>query len=97
MYFMTFIDDFSKNTYFYLLRKKDETFEKFKICKEEIENKTNKRIKRIRSDRDGEFLSFEFISFCEQHGIVRKFYTPNSPPQNVVERTKNGKCYAYKF
>lgn len=88
-YFVTFIDDFSKYTYVYLLRTKDDTFGKFKIFEEEIENKTGKKIKRIRSDRGGEFLTSEFVSFCEQHGIIREFSAPNSPPQNGVPERKN--------
>lgn len=48
IYFITFIDDLSKFTYVYLLRIKDEAFEKFKIFKDEIENNTNKKIKVLR-------------------------------------------------
>lgn len=37
-YFVTFIDDFSKFTYVYLIWTKDEVLEKFKIYKAKIEN-----------------------------------------------------------
>ena len=37
-YFITFIDDFSRYGYIYLLRHKSESFEKFKLLKNEVQN-----------------------------------------------------------
>ena len=37
-YFITFIDDFSRFTYVYLMRNKDESFDMFKYYKNEVEN-----------------------------------------------------------
>jgi hypothetical protein len=37
-YFVTFIDDFSRYDYVYLMRHKSEFFEKFKDFKPEVEN-----------------------------------------------------------
>ena len=46
-----------------------------------------KKIKCLRSDRGGEFISDEFFDFCEQHGIKRKFFVARTPQQNgMVER-----------
>ena len=39
---------------------KSETFEKFKEFQSEVENHRNKKIKFLRSDRGGEYLSYEF-------------------------------------
>lgn len=50
-YFITLIDDASKYTYMYLLRTKDEVFEKFKSYKAEVKNLFNLKIKVLRSDR----------------------------------------------
>lgn len=44
-YYVTFIDDFSRYTYVYLLRTKDETEDKFLIYKAEVENKFDRKIK----------------------------------------------------
>ena len=35
-YFITFIDDFSRYSYVYLMKHKSESFEKFKIFKNEV-------------------------------------------------------------
>jgi len=59
---VTFIDDFSRYTKVYLLRHKDEAFDMFLSFKAEVENQLNKKIKRVRSDRGGEYISFnEFV------------------------------------
>lgn len=64
-YFITFIDDTSKYTYVYLLRTKDEAFEKFENYKTEVENLLNLKIKVLRSDRVVEYMDSEFIKFYE--------------------------------
>lgn len=52
-----------------------------------VENGQNKRIGTFRTDRRGEFMSNEFISYCEEFGINRHFTAPYTPQQNgVVER-----------
>jgi hypothetical protein len=51
------IDDATRFCYIYLLRTKDEALEHFKIYKTEVENQLDKKIKRLRSDRGGEYLS----------------------------------------
>jgi len=55
-YFVTFIDDYSRYTKVYLIKRKDEAFNVFLTYKAEVENQLNKKIKRIRSDRGGEYV-----------------------------------------
>jgi len=57
-YFVTFIDDYSKYTKVYLIKNKDEAFAMFLSYKTEVQNQLDKKIKRIRSDRGGEYVSF---------------------------------------
>ena len=59
-YFITFIDDYSRYGYIYLMHHKSETFEKFKEFKVEVENQIGKSIKSLRFDRGGEYLLGEF-------------------------------------
>ena len=54
-YFITFIDDYSRYMYLYLLRSKDEALDAFKVFKAEVENQCGKHIKIVRSDRGGEY------------------------------------------
>ena len=46
-YFITFIDDYSRYEYIYLMRHKSEAFEKFKEFKTEVENYRGRRIKYL--------------------------------------------------
>ena len=62
-YFITFIDDFSKYAYVYLLKNKSDAFEKFKEFLREVEDQFGRKIKRFRSDRGREYESIEFNSF----------------------------------
>jgi len=62
-----------------LLRHKYEAFEKFKAFKALVENKSDHKIKCLKSNQGGEFTSNEFFDFCEQHGIKRQFSTTRTP------------------
>ena len=46
-YFVTFIDDYSRYRYIYLMRHKSEAFEKFKEFKAEVENHQGRSIKSL--------------------------------------------------
>ncbi|GJS04930.1 retrotransposon protein, putative, ty1-copia subclass [Tanacetum coccineum] len=59
-YFLTFTDDFSRYGYVYLLKHKHEVFETFKVFKAEVELQLGKKIKALRSDRGGEYLSQDY-------------------------------------
>jgi hypothetical protein len=67
---MIMIDDASRYCYVYLLKTKDEALNYFKTYKAEVENQLEKKIKRFRSDRGGEYLSNEFNLFYVKHGII---------------------------
>ena len=47
-YFVTFIDDYSRYGYVYLMQHKSDTFEKFKEYRAEVENQLGKTIKTLR-------------------------------------------------
>jgi transposase InsO family protein len=78
-YFITFIGDYSRKYWMYFLEKKSEAFETFKKFKVMVEKTTGKNIRFLRSDRGGEYLSNEFKSYCENHGIRRFLTAPYTP------------------
>ena len=61
-YFVTFMDDFSRYGYVYLMKHKSEKFKEFK---NEVQNQLGKSIKAIRSDRGGEYLRLEFDDYLK--------------------------------
>ncbi|GJV20172.1 retrovirus-related pol polyprotein from transposon TNT 1-94, partial [Tanacetum coccineum] len=89
LYFMLFIDDYSRKTWVYFLNEKSQAFEAFKKFKAMVEKEKGLKIKSMRSDRGGEFLSKEFNKFCEDNGIRRFLTAPYSPQQNGVVERKN--------
>ena len=44
VYYASFIDEYSRNTWIYLLKNKDEVFERFKEFKALVENLSKKKI-----------------------------------------------------
>ena len=80
----SFIDDFSRTTWVYFKKNKDEVFSKFKEFKALIENHTKKKIKTFHSDNGGEFKEL-----CKDSGIMRELTTPYNPQQNAVAERKN--------
>ena len=54
-YFITFTDNYSYYGYLDLFHEKSQSLDMFKIYKAEVENKLNKKIKAVRSDRGGEY------------------------------------------
>ena len=86
-YYITFIDDFSRYNKVYLLRNKDEALDKFVLYKAEVENQLGRKIKRVRSDRGGEYLLLN--NFCEKEGIIHEVTPPYSPESNGVAERKN--------
>jgi hypothetical protein len=89
LYYVTFIDDFSRKTWLYMLKTKDEVFSKFQEFKAEVENLTDKKIKTIRYDNGGEYTSKELVAFCKEAGIRRELIVPHNPQQNGVAERKN--------
>ena len=68
-YYMIFIDDYSRKCWIYLMQKKDQTFTKFCEFKALVEKESGKKIKALRSDNNGEYVSQEFKDFCAVEGI----------------------------
>ena len=69
-YFITFMDDYSRYGYVYLMHRKFDTLDKFIEFEAESKNQLGKRIKALQFDRSGEYMSTQFDSFLEDHGII---------------------------
>ena len=89
-YFITFINDYSRYGYLYLMKHKDESFEKFKTFKNEVQNQLRKSIKALQIDRGGEYLSQDFDDYFKYCGIVSQFTPPRTPQWNGVSEWRNG-------
>ncbi|GJZ38330.1 retrotransposon protein, putative, ty1-copia subclass [Tanacetum coccineum] len=67
---------------------KDKAIDKFGLYKTKVENQLGRKIKVVRSDRGGEYVSL-FAKLCAKHGIRHEFTAPYSPQQNSIAKRKN--------
>ncbi|KAL8093519.1 hypothetical protein AgCh_035404 [Apium graveolens] len=67
----------------------DEALDKFIMYKNETETQTDKVLKRLRSDRGGEYTSTLFNEFCASNDIVHEVTPPYTPESNGVAERKN--------
>ncbi|KAI3758865.1 hypothetical protein L6452_06437 [Arctium lappa] len=88
-YCLVIIDDYSRFTWVYFLRTKDETSELIKSFILRIENQTNQKVKVMRSDNGTEFKNLDLNTFCEEKGIERQYSAPRTPQQNGVAERRN--------
>jgi transposase InsO family protein len=98
-YFITFIDDFSRYGYVYLISEKSQSLDVFRSYKAEVENQLSKKIKSVRSDRGGEYYGRydgsgeqrpgPFAKFLDECGIVPQYTMPGSPTMNGVAERRN--------
>jgi transposase InsO family protein len=87
LYYVIFIDDHSRKNWIYLLNTKDGVLARFQGYIAQVENLTRKKIKVMRSDNGGEYISQDFNDFYIKVGIKREYIVPYNPQNNgVVER-----------
>ncbi len=71
------------------MKVKGEAFEKFKQYKALVENEIGHKIKVLRSNNTGEFVSKKFDAFLAECGIQRQMNAPYSSQQNGVAERAN--------
>nr|GEY70075.1 hypothetical protein [Tanacetum cinerariifolium] len=88
-YFLVVTDDFSRFTWTFFLRTKDETISILRNFITEIENLKDLKVKIIRCDNGGEFKNKEMNELCTKKGIRREFSNARTPQQNRVAERMN--------
>ena len=88
-YFLSFTDDFSRISWIYFLKTKNQVFENFKEWKLMIEKQTDKKVKYLRTNNGLEFCGEVFNSFCRESGITRHKTVTYTPQQNGVAERLN--------
>ncbi|MCO5605112.1 hypothetical protein L7F22_059292 [Adiantum nelumboides] len=88
-YYVTFIDDATRHVWVYAMKSKDETFSCLKKLLFNVESQFEHKLKTLRSDNGGEYVSKEFADLCSSRGIKREFTVPYTPAQNDVAERMN--------
>jgi Integrase core domain/GAG-pre-integrase domain len=87
-YFVTFIDDFSRTTWVYLLKGKNEVFSCFKDFLNFVGNQYSAKIKVFRSDNGTEYVNKKIFELLKSKGILYQTTCINTPEQNGVSERK---------
>ena len=98
-YFVTFIDDYSRYGYLYLIHKKSQSLEVFKSYKAKIENQLGKKIKTVKSNHGGEYYGRyhgsgeqrprPFMRYLQECGIIPQYTILGTPSQNGISERRN--------
>ena len=88
-YFISFIDEYSKMSWIYLLKNKSDAINALKTFHKDISLFYNIPIKAIRSDNGGEFTSNKWKTYCKDNHIVQQFTSRYSPQQNGTAERLN--------
>jgi hypothetical protein len=76
---LIFVDDFSRFTWIYFLRKKSEVFQHLKDFKALVETQFRNKIKVLRTDNGGEYVNHEIHNICHEVGIQLQHTVPYTP------------------
>ena len=79
-YYVSFIDDFSKFTWIYLLKQKSEVFDVFMQFQKLTERLLNKKVVSIQTDWGGEYQKLH--NFFHKVGITHRVSCPHTHQQN---------------
>nr|GEX09272.1 putative ribonuclease H-like domain-containing protein [Tanacetum cinerariifolium] len=88
-YCVVVTDDFSRFTWTFFLKTKDETSGILRKFITEIENLKDLKVKIIRCDNGREFRNKEMNDFCLQKGTKREFSNVRTPQHNGVAERRN--------
>jgi Reverse transcriptase (RNA-dependent DNA polymerase)/Integrase core domain/GAG-pre-integrase domain len=97
-YVATFLDDFSRLSVVRTLARKSDVSDAVQEVLVMLETQSGKRVKRVRTDRGGEYVNNELGAFFKRKGIVHETTAPYTPQQNGkaerLNRTLNDRVRA---
>ena len=82
-YFLTFIDDNTRYVWVYILKSKNQVFEKFVEWKALVETSSGQKLKSLCTDNGGEYTSAELTMYLKKEGVRHEFTVRKTPQQNV--------------
>ena len=77
--FITFVNDYSKKIWVFMLKQKSYAFKAFKTFKLIVEKQIGNALKVLQINGSGEYYSDEFKNFCVQEGTIHEVIVPYTP------------------
>ena len=88
-YFVTFVDDYSRTIWLYLMKNRFELFSHFHAFCAKIHTQFHVSVQHLRSGNAKEYVLKQFQSFMLQNGILHQPSSVDTPVQNGVVERKN--------
>ncbi len=88
-YFVIFFDDKSRLLTVYPIKSKSDCFDFFCLFRKRVKPETGRKLKAMRLDGGGEYMSSEFRTFLEDNGIYHQQTCAYIPQQNGVAERMN--------
>nr|GEX88000.1 retrovirus-related Pol polyprotein from transposon TNT 1-94 [Tanacetum cinerariifolium] len=88
-YTIVIVDEYSRYTWVYFLKKKSQAPETIMSFIKRVENQNDIKVKQLRTDNGTEFRNSTLVNFCNEKGISQNFSSPYTPEQNGVAERKN--------
>ena len=73
----------------YILKTKDQVFQKFLEWKALVENGSGRKVKTFRTDNGREYTSTEFETYLKKEGVRHELTVAKTPQQNGVAERMN--------
>ena len=88
-YFITFVDDFSRMTWLYLMKDRSEVFSILQSFCVEVKTQFSSMVHILRSDNAREYFSSSFTTFMSSNDIIHSSSCAHTPQQNRFAERKN--------
>jgi len=88
-WFVIFVDDYTRMTWLYLMKHKDEVLNIFETFHAMVCTQYGATIKVFRSDNGGEYVNKHLKTYFNQHGLIHETSCSQTPQQNGVAERKN--------
>ncbi|MBW0531072.1 hypothetical protein O181_070787 [Austropuccinia psidii MF-1] len=88
-YFLMIVDQASSFKIVKFLQKKSDVFKRFQLTKNAMENSKDKKLKKLISDRGGEFLKKNIKKLLEECGFIHIMAPPETPRHNGFSERAN--------
>ncbi|GJT42852.1 retrovirus-related pol polyprotein from transposon TNT 1-94 [Tanacetum coccineum] len=83
-YTLVIVDEYSRYTWVYFLKKKSQAPETIMSFIKRVENQNDIKIKQLKNENGIEFRNSTLINFCDEKGISQNFSSPYTPKQNGI-------------
>lgn len=89
LYYVIFVDDFSRKVFLFTMKTKDEVTDKFIEFKNRVERESGRKIGILRSDNGGEYVNKRLKDILIKCGIKHQTTAPYTSEQNGVAERYN--------